>query len=121
MREKGYRGLLCRQWSDWGPQVMNSIGCSDCHDASNMDLRPQDLRCMRLGLRGMDVKKASRQEMRSLVCAQCHTEYYFSKNPKEKNYLYFPQDSGMTVEAIEAYYDKIGFYDYINQLSRTPI
>ena len=53
--------------------------------------------------------------MRSLVCAQCHTEYYFQKGT---NYLTFPQDSGVTVEAMEKYYDKIGFYDYIHARSK---
>ena len=26
---------------------------------------------------GKDITKATQQEMRSLVCAQCHVEYYF--------------------------------------------
>ena len=34
--------------------------------------------------------------MRSLVCAQCHVEYYFKGDGK---YLTFPWDKGMTVEA----------------------
>ena len=98
---------------------MNTVGCSDCHDPKTMDLRPARSALYEAWQRrGMDVNKASHQEMRSLVCAQCHTEYYFQKGT---NYLTFPQDSGMTVEAIEKYYDKIGFYDYIHALSRTPI
>lgn len=122
MREKGIGAFYSAKWSDWGAEVMNSVGCSDCHDARNMDLRPARPAIYEAwARRGLDVKKVSRQEMRSLVCAQCHTEYYFSKEEKEKNYLYFPQDSGLTVEAIEAYYDKLGFYDYSHQLSRTPI
>ena len=68
---------------------------------------------------GKDVKKASHQEMRSLVCAQCHTEYYFEK--ENGNYLHFPQEKGMTCEAAEEYYDSIGFYDYIHPLSKTKI
>ena len=59
---------------------------------------------------GKDVRKATHQEMRSLVCAQCHTEYYFIKpdapnNPGKANYLMFPQDKGLTCEAAEEYYD----------------
>ena len=50
---------------------------------------------------GKDVRKASHQEMRSLVCAQCHTEYYFEK--ENGNYLHFPQEKGMTCEAAEEY------------------
>ncbi len=56
--------------------------------------------------------------MRSLVCAQCHVEYYFKGDGK---YLTFPWDKGFTVEDMEAYYDEAGFYDYIHKLSRTPI
>ena len=68
---------------------------------------------------GKDVKKASHQEMRSLVCAQCHTEYYFEKD--NGNYLHFPQEKGLTCEAAEEYYDSIGFYDYVHPLSRAKI
>ena len=67
---------------------------------------------------GKDITKATPQEMRSLVCAQCHVEYYFKGDGK---YLTFPWDKGFTVEDMEAYYDEAGFYDYIHKLSRTPI
>ena len=33
----------------------------------------------------------------------------------------FPQDKGLTCEAAEAYYDSIGFYDYIHPLSKAKI
>ena len=107
------------KWSDIGPQIHNTIGCSDCHDARTMELRPARPALYEAWTRqGRDVRKASHNEMRSLVCAQCHTEYYFVK---ETNYLMFPQDKGMTCEAAEEYYDEIGFYDYIHPLSKTPI
>jgi nitrite reductase (cytochrome c-552) len=48
---------------------------------------------------------ASRQEMRSFVCAQCHVEYYCG--PKET--LFFPWDKGLRVEQIEALYDEHRF------------
>ena len=67
---------------------------------------------------GKDITEATPQEMRSLVCAQCHVEYYFKGDGK---YLTFPWDKGFTVEDMEAYYDEAGFYDYIHKLSRTPI
>jgi nitrite reductase (cytochrome c-552) len=44
---------------------------------------------------------ASRQEMRSFVCAQCHVEYYCG--PKET--LFFPWDKGLKVEQIESLYE----------------
>ena len=115
------------KWSGLGAEMMNTVGCSDCHDARTMDLRPARPALYEAWARvGKDVRKASHQEMRSLVCAQCHTEYYFIKpddpnNPGKANYLMFPQDKGLTCEAAEEYYDSIGFYDYIHPLSKTPI
>ena len=56
----------------------HTIGCATCHDPQNMALRitsvPLDEALKRLG---KDWREASRNEMRSLVCAQCHVEYYF--------------------------------------------
>ena len=119
--------FYAKKWSELGAEEMNTIGCSDCHDARTMELRPARPALYEAWARqGRDVRKASHNEMRSLVCAQCHTEYYFIKpddpnNPGKANYLMFPQDKGMTCEAAEEYYDEIGFYDYIHPLSKTPI
>src|SRR5690606_37921994 len=52
---------------------------------------------------------ASRQEMRSLVCAQCHVEYYFKGDGKLVTY---PWAQGLRAEQIEAYYDAEGFSDW---------
>lgn len=120
MREKGTNAFYAAKWSDWGGEVMNSVGCSDCHDARTMDLRPARPALYEAWARvGKDIKKAGHQEMRSLVCAQCHTEYYFEK--ENGNYLHFPQEKGLTCEAAEEYYDSIGFYDYIHPLSHAKI
>ena len=115
------------KWSGLGAEMHNSVGCSDCHDARTMDLRPARPAIYEaFARRGLDVKKQTHQEMRSLVCAQCHVEYYFIKpddanNPGKANYLMFPHDKGLTLEAAEEYYDSIGFYDYIHAISKTPI
>ena len=110
-----------------GAEEVNTIGCSDCHDARTMDLRPaRPALYEAFARRGLNVKNATHQEMRSLVCAQCHVEYYFikpndEKNPGKANYLVFPHDKGLTCETAEEYYDSIGFYDYIHPLSGTKI
>jgi nitrite reductase (cytochrome c-552) len=65
---------------------------------------------------GKDIRNASQQEMRSLVCAQCHVEYYFKD--KKTFYLNFPWDKGMTVEKIEEYYDNLDFYDWVHPVSK---
>jgi nitrite reductase (cytochrome c-552) len=52
-------------------------------------------------------REATRQEMRSYVCGQCHVEYYCA--PKET--LFFPWGKGLKVEQIESYYDEHKFPD----------
>lgn len=119
MKEQGLANYYKAPWSKWGDQIMNSVGCSDCHDSKTMDLKPARPALYEAWQRvGKDVNKATHQEMRSLVCAQCHTEYYFKGDEK---YLTFPQDSGMTVEAMEKYYDAMNYKDYTHALSRAPI
>ena len=44
---------------------------------------------------------ATRQEMRSFVCGQCHVEYYCGP----KTTLFFPWNKGLKVEQIERTYD----------------
>ena len=119
MKEHGVANFYKAPWSKWGDQIMNSVGCSDCHDSKTMDLKPARPALYEAWQRvGKDVNKATHQEMRSLVCAQCHTEYYFKGDGQ---YLTFPQDSGMTVEAMEKYYDAMNYKDYTHALSRAPI
>jgi nitrite reductase (cytochrome c-552) len=60
--------------------------------------------------------------MRSLVCAQCHVEYYFNKTIEEGvPYLTFPWDNGFSAEAMEEYYDEIEFTDWTHKLSKAPM
>lgn len=106
-------------WAHWGDQVVNPIGCADCHDAETMNLkitRPALVEAFRA--KGKEIEEATQQEMRSLVCAQCHVEYYFTKG---ENYLIFPWHKGITMEGAERYYDSIQFADYTHKLSRAPI
>ncbi len=99
-------------------EIKNPIGCLDCHDPATMALR-----ISRPALReaytamGKDIDKASHQEMRSLVCAQCHVEYYFAKQPKD--YLVFPWKNGLKIEDMEKTYDENGHVDWTHLVSRT--
>jgi nitrite reductase (cytochrome c-552) len=114
-----YRGT----WETKGAEIINPIGCADCHDAKTMNLhisRPALIEAF--NTMGMDIEKATHQEMRSLVCAQCHVEYYFNKNIFEGvNYLVFPWANGTSMEEMEEYYDEIGFADWTHELSRAPM
>ena len=119
MEAIGVDAFYNNKWGALGDEIVNPIGCADCHEPENMNLhisRPALIEAFER--QGKDITKATPQEMRSLVCAQCHVEYYFKGDGK---YLTFPWDKGFTVEDMEAYYDEAGFYDYIHKLSRTPI
>ncbi|MCU0371274.1 MAG: ammonia-forming cytochrome c nitrite reductase subunit c552, partial [Bacteroidales bacterium] len=48
----------------------------------------------------------TRQEMRTVVCANCHVEYYFAGEGK---YLTFPWENGTKIEDIARYYQEIDF------------
>jgi nitrite reductase (cytochrome c-552) len=125
INEIGVDNFYKGKWKDKGKEVTNPIGCADCHDPKTMGLtitRPALIEAY--NRMGKDIKKATHQEMRSLVCAQCHVEYYFDKkvpNKKDIAYLTFPWDRGMTVEDMEAYYDKVEHVDFEHTLSKAPI
>jgi nitrite reductase (cytochrome c-552) len=123
MKEKGITAFYTGMWAALGSEVANPIGCADCHDAKTANLRISRPALIEAFERqGRDITKASYQEMRSLVCAQCHVEYYFDKKKVEHAaYLTFPWDKGFTVEAMEKYYDSIHFSDWTHSLSKTPM
>lgn len=108
-----------KSWSALGSEIVNPIGCADCHEAENMELTVSrqflQAACQR---KGTPVENASEQEMLTLVCAQCHSEYYFS-GPERR--IILPWDKGYAMEDIEAYYDEIHFSDFTHKLSRAPL
>jgi nitrite reductase (cytochrome c-552) len=123
MESQGTEGFYKGTWEMKGNEVINPIGCADCHDASTMNLRISRPALVEAFSRnGMDVTKTTQQQMRSLVCAQCHVEYYFNKKKTEGiGYLTFPWDNGSSLEKIEEYYDNLGFSDWIHSLSKAPM
>jgi nitrite reductase (cytochrome c-552) len=119
MNEIGVAEFYKKTWKELGPQVVNHIGCQDCHDPKTMNLRiTRPALAEAWQRRGLDITKASHQEMRSLVCAQCHVEYYFRGEGK---YLTFPWDKGFSAEEMEAYYDEVGHVDWVHALSKAPM
>ena len=60
---------------------------------------------------------ATRQEMRSFVCGQCHVEYYFKGDEKR---LTYPWAKGLQVEQIADYYDEQGFKDWVHANTGAP-
>lgn len=106
-------------FTQWKGEVTHAIGCLDCHEPDTMRLRISRPALVEAFERqGRDINAVSHQEMRTLVCAQCHVEYYFQG---EKSYLTFPWDEGMTPEGMEKYYDKAGFTDWKHAISGAPM
>jgi nitrite reductase (cytochrome c-552) len=119
MDKMGIENYYKAKWIDLGSEHVNPIGCQDCHDPKTLNLRITRPALIEAFQRqGKDIKNFSRQEMRSLVCAQCHVEYYFKGDGK---YIVFPWDKGFSVDSMEAYYDEIEFSDFTHALSKAPM
>lgn len=124
------------------------VSCVDCHDPKSMQLRVtrpgfiQGIQALaesnapvphlpsieewREGARkeAYDANRdASRLEMRSYVCGQCHVEYYCSSGMK----LTFPWGKGLTADGIEEFWnettfeDGTRFYDYKHEESGAEV
>ncbi len=120
MAEMGTAKFYDTPAKDLMPEITHNIGCADCHDPATMALaisRPALVEAFER--QGKDITQVSHQEMRTLVCAQCHVEYYFKKDEAkgQKAYLTFPWDKGMGVEDMDAYYDEKQFADWTHPIS----
>jgi nitrite reductase (cytochrome c-552) len=86
--EKGAERFYASSFADMKKEITHPIGCLDCHEPNTMKLRiSRPALRETLERQGRKLDDISHQEMRSLVCAQCHVTYYFK--PKT-NYLTFP-------------------------------
>jgi nitrite reductase (cytochrome c-552) len=61
---------------------------------------------------------ATRQEMRSYVCGQCHVEYYFQGAEKR---LTYPWSNGIRVDQIYEYYERNGHKDWTHAETGAPV
>ena len=115
MARDGVTKFYGNKFANYIADMKNPIGCADCHELKTMKLqvsRPGLIEGFKA--RGLDIAKASKEEMRSLVCAQCHVEYHF-KGPDK--YLKFPWDKGLKAEDFEKYYDESGHSDWTHSIS----
>ena len=128
----GFEAICKMPYNEAVKLVKHPVACIDCHDPKNMQLRvtkPGFIRGIdalaksnepvphlpsvekwRKGDRAVAYnanRDATRQEMRSMVCGQCHVEYYCGP----KTTLFFPWDKGLKVEQIEATYNDYKFPD----------
>jgi nitrite reductase (cytochrome c-552) len=99
-------------------KARHPVACIDCHDPATMALRVtrsafiEGMTALKAseGVRDYDVNRdASRQEMRSFVCGQCHSEYYL-KGPDRQPAM--PWAKGLKIEDIYEYYDESGYSDW---------
>jgi len=84
------------------------VACIDCHDNKDMSLKISRGFTLAAALKamGVDPDKLSRQEMRSVVCAQCHVTYSI---PKDKDMhstgVFFPWQGStwgnITIESMQ--------------------
>ncbi|MBX7255612.1 MAG: ammonia-forming cytochrome c nitrite reductase subunit c552, partial [Candidatus Hydrogenedentes bacterium] len=124
---RGFEKMNQMKFPEARKLVTHPIGCIDCHDPQTMALRvtrPGFLEGIKVkkaleGINDYDVNKmASRQEMRTYVCAQCHVEYYF-KGPEKR--LVYPWMKGLKADEILAYYDEAGFKDWAHAETGAPM
>lgn len=117
--ELGWEVFNSTPYNELKGRLTMGSSCSDCHDPDNMELRiTRPALRFALEREGVDLENASRQEMRTYVCAQCHVEYYFLG---ENKVLTFPWSRGRTVDAIEEHYDEYGFSDWTHKETGAPL
>ncbi len=117
--EMGMEAYDKMKFSELGEHIDYSIGCANCHEAETMRLIVTNPALEEaLEAQGKDWRTFSRQEMRSLVCANCHVEYYFKGDGK---YLTFPWQNGTRVEEMYEYYTEVEFKDWEYPEALTPM
>jgi nitrite reductase (cytochrome c-552) len=117
MDELGVDGFYRAPFSEHAEIVEHPVSCRDCHNPRTMELtisRPALIEA--LEAQGRDLEGVTHQEMRSLVCAQCHVEYYF----RDGYYLTFPWGKGTDIDSMIAYYDSYDFADWVFPGSEVP-
>src|SRR5690606_29536924 len=103
--------------------VEHPVACIDCHSPDTMQLRVtrpgfiEGIRALKKsqGVEDYDVNRdATRQEMRTFVCGQCHVEYHFEGEEKR---LTSPCKNGLRADDAFAYYAEIDFADWTHEIT----
>ena len=127
---KGFELLNPMPYAEARKVVKHPVSCIDCHDPSTMALRVTRPGFVE-GIRALKASQgvanaasydpntmATRQELRTYVCGQCHVEYYFKGTEKR---LVYPWAKGLTVDSIMAYYDSTGHSDWTHAVSGAKV
>lgn len=124
---RGFETINPMPYAEARRLVRHPVACIDCHDPDGMQLRvtrPGFIEGMRTlkagqGVRDYDVNRdATRQEMRTFVCGQCHVEYYF-QGPEKR--LVYPWSKGLSADSILAHHDSTGHRDWVHAVSGAPV
>ncbi|MFA0524887.1 ammonia-forming nitrite reductase cytochrome c552 subunit [Vibrio sp. 10N.222.52.C3] len=126
IEERGEDGYFEGKWARLGSEIVNPIGCADCHDTQSEGFKNGEpaLKITRPYVErafdaiGKNFEEQGRFDQQASVCAQCHVEYYFTGPTKG---VKFPWDKGTRVEQMEEYYDQIGFKDWTHKVSKAPM
>jgi nitrite reductase (cytochrome c-552) len=117
--QMGMETYDAKLFSDLTPDINNPIGCANCHEAGTMRLVITNPAVdVALKAEGIDWRAYTRQQMRSLVCANCHVTYFFAGDNKV---LTVPWADGTRVEDIIKYEDNLNFADWTYPGIGTPI
>ncbi len=117
--EMGWETFNRTPYNDLKDKLHVGSSCADCHDPVTMALRiTRPALVNALDAQGIDWTQASRQEMRTYVCAQCHVEYYFLGDDKV---LTFPWSQGYNIDDIANHYDQYGFKDWTHAETNAPM
>lgn len=120
---KGFEAMNTLPYHEAVKNVKHPVSCIDCHNPKDMSLRvtrPAFIEGIAeykktLGVHNFDVNKmATRQEMKTFVCAQCHVEYYFKGDKKR---LTFPWSKGIKADQILSYYEDVKFKDWVHKVT----
>lgn len=123
---KGFEKLNQMPYAEARKLVEHPVTCIDCHDSQTMALRitrpafMEGIKALKesQGVKDYDVNRdATRQELRSYVCGQCHVEYYFKGTEKR---LVYPWSKGLKAEDALAYYDEVGHKDWVHAETGAP-
>jgi nitrite reductase (cytochrome c-552) len=117
--DMGMAAFDAMTFNEMTPNIQTPIGCANCHEAETMRLIVTNPALKEaLEAQGKDWTTFSRQEMRTVVCANCHVEYYFAGPDK---YLTFPWVNGTRIDEIISYYNEIKFKDWDYPEAGTPM
>jgi len=100
------------------PQMHENVGCYTCHEYQFMKGTPVITHDYTIAAIGDEMGDAIAPAV--AVCGQCHTEYYFKPENKATNVPY--QDIATMDPAAElAYYNEMGFADWTQESTGTPL